>query len=217
MRRYADMVSSAGGKALRVTHPWVAWNYNESLHLKETWREIFELARGALPDVVELSKQSGIRFLLELHAGGLTASSLSAARLLEGVDPRHMGVIYDPANTVLEGNMRPRCEVETLGAHLAYVHAKNLIHVLSGKFHDQPVRRLQWEFKHVHLPCGLVDYLEVFFALKASGFNGWISSEEYFMEGNDQYEQLQDGIRFLKECERHAPERPQEPYTTFNE
>lgn len=216
MRRYADLLSPVGGKSLRVAHPWIAWDYRESLHVKENWHEIFKLARDAMPDVVELSKQSGIRFVLELHSGALTASALAAVRLFEGVDPRHVGVIYDPANTILEGNLRPRSEVEVLGRYLAYVHAKNLMLTFTGKFHEAPIRRARWEYRLAHLPYGLVDYLEVCFALKVGGFSGWISSEEYFMEGDDQFEQLRDGIAFLKECERHAPDRPAEPFLTFN-
>ncbi|MFA5865179.1 MAG: sugar phosphate isomerase/epimerase family protein [Phycisphaerae bacterium] len=216
MRRYADLLANMGGISLRVAHPWIAWDYSESLHLKESWQEIFKLARDAMPEVVELSKQSGIRFVVEMHSGALTASALAAVKLFEGVDPRHVGVIYDPANTILEGSMRPRSEVEVLGPYMAYVHAKNVMFNFTGKFHEQPVCRARWEFKVVNLPCGILDWLEVFFALKISGFRGWISSEEYFKDGNDQFEQLRDGIAFLKECEKHAPDRSVEPYLTLN-
>ncbi len=216
MTRWAEMIAAVGGKSLRVSHPWIAWNYKESLHIKESWHEIFKLAKDALPDVVELSRKTNVRFLLEMHSGALTASSLSAVKLLEDVDPRHVGVIYDPANTILEGNMRPRCDVEVLGKYLAYVHAKNLIFAFTGKFTEEPVRRAAWEYKLTHLPYGIVDYLEVFFALKTGGFNGYVSSEEYFQDGDNQYGQLLDGIKFLKDCDAYAPSRPEEPFLTFN-
>jgi hypothetical protein len=40
--------------------------------------------------------------------------------------------------------------------------------------------------------------------------------EEFFMHGDKQYEQLRDALLFLRECEKHAPLQPIEPYTTFN-
>jgi sugar phosphate isomerase/epimerase len=217
MRRWANVVSSVGGKSLRVAHPWIAWNFEESLHQKASYHDIFKLARDAMPAVVALSKASGVRFLVEMHSGALTASALAAANLFQGLDPRRVGVIYDPANTLLEGSMRPRSEVEVLGKYLAYVHAKNLIFLFDGKFKREPVPRASWSHKLTHLPYGMVDYVEIFFALHAAGFRGYISSEEYFQDGDDQFEQLRDGIAFLKECAARAPARPEPPYTTFND
>ena len=216
MRRWAEAVAKAGGKSLRVAPPWIAWDYRESLHLKETWHDLFNLARDAMPEVEALARQTGIRFVVELHSGALTASALATVKLFEGVDPKCVGAIYDPANTFLEGNMRPRFEVEVLGPYLAYVHAKNLAYIFSGRFHEEPVRRARWDFRTTHLPYGMVDYLEVFYALKAAGYQGWISSEEYFMEGDDQLVQLRDGLAFLKDCEKNAPGKPEAPYLDLN-
>lgn len=90
------------------------------------------------------------------------------------------------------------------------------VRMSAGKFNEEPVRRAVWEHKLTHLPYGIVDYLELFFALKTGEFTGDVSSEEYFQDGGNQYEQLRDGIKFLKECYKHAPSRPEEPFLTLN-
>jgi len=217
MRRWAEIVGAVGGGNLRVAHPWVAWNYEESLHQERSYPEIFARARDSLPFLVELGKTHNVRFLLELHTGAATASALAAARLLDGFDPQRVGVIYDPANTVVEGNLRPRSEVELLGAHLGYVHAKNVACVFSGVFHEHPVRRAAWEYKTCPPAYGIVDYLEVMFALKLVAYAGWISLEEFFRAAPRPSACLAASLAFLRECERAAPERPQAPYTSFND
>lgn len=217
MKCWAEVVAAVGGKSLRVAHPWIAWDYQESLHQRSSYQEIFKLAHDAMPDVVKLSQQTGVRFLLELHAGALTASALAAANLLGGSDPKCVGVIYDPANTVIEGNLRPRNEVEILGPYLGYVHAKNVMYSVEGRLLETPVPRAKWSHKLTHLHCGMLDWVEVMFALKAGGFNGYVSSEEYFQEGDDQEVQLKQGIAFLKACEQAAPAKPEPPFTTFND
>jgi sugar phosphate isomerase/epimerase len=216
IQRWAEVVASVGGKSLRVAHPWIAWAYNESLHQGKSWHEIFRLAKDSLPALMEIAKQHGIRFVLETHSGALTASALSALRLMEGCDPRYIGVIYDPANTVVEGSMRPRSEVEVLGPYLAYVHVKNLTCPYTGEFYERPVRRAKWEYKMCPPPYGIVDYLEVCFALKLGKFDGWISFEE-FWKPEEAVTVLKDALAFMKECERNAPSAPMPPFTTFND
>ncbi len=217
LKRWVEIVASVDGPSLRVAHPWVAFSYEESLHQRVSFNDIFKMARDAMPAVVELSKTSGVRLLLEMHSGSLVASPLAAVMLFDGVDPKYVGAIYDPANTVIEGNLRPRSEVEVLGDYMGYVHAKNIAFALDGRFKEEPVTRANWKYMKTHLPYGMVDWVEIFFALKVGGFKGWISSEEYFADGTDQYEQLKNGIAFLKECAKVAPARPRKPYTKFND
>ncbi|MBN1673121.1 MAG: sugar phosphate isomerase/epimerase [Kiritimatiellae bacterium] len=215
MQRWTDIVSSVGGQSLRVSHPWISCNYDEALHQRHSFGDIFKLARDGIPGLVELSKARGIRFVLEMHGGALTSSSMAAVRLFEGVDPKHIGVIYDPANGALEGGLRPRSDVEILGKYLAYVHAKNVMWAWTDEIDYAPVRRLIPKRLITMPQAGIVDYMEVFFALKMHRFSGYISSEEYFNAHTE--ERLRDGIAYLKECACLAPDKPQEPHTTFND
>jgi sugar phosphate isomerase/epimerase len=216
IRQWAELVGAVGGGSLRVAHPWIAWDYNEAIHQPRSFHELFAMVKDSLPHLMELGKAHGIRFVLELHSGALTASPLAASRLMQGSDPRYIGAIYDPANTIIEGNLRPRSEVEVLGPYLAYVHAKNVACVFNGEFHERPVRRAKWEYKTCPPAYGIVDYLEVMFALKLASYHGWISFEEFF-RGDDRADRLKDSLAFLKECEQKAPSESQQPFTSFND
>ncbi len=215
MRKWADILVSVSGKSLRIAHPWVAYNFDESLHQKDSWWEIFKLARDSLPFLETLSNETGIRFVFETHGGALTASSLSAIKLLEGFSAENFGIIYDPTNNIIEGNMRPRSDVEVLGDYLAYVHAKNCIPYFEKEIVDYGVKRMCWRYRVTSPSVGMLDWLEVFFALKLAGYDGWISSEEYFT--SEPIEILKQEIGFLKHCEQHAPNTIEEPFTAFNE
>jgi sugar phosphate isomerase/epimerase len=217
MVRWSEIVASVGGRSLRVAHPWVAFNFEESLHQGQSYRELFAKCRDALPGLVELGRQYGIRYVLEMHAGSLTASAWAAARLFDGLDPRHVGVIYDPANSVIEGGLRPRSDVEILGPYLAYVHAKNVQWCRRANDLESPVRRAAWAWKGALPAEGQTDWVEIFYALKVNGWSGWVSSEEYFQLGPDAAPLIAEGVAFLKACAAAAPAAPQPPFLSFND
>ncbi len=215
MKRWTDILASVDAKFARVEHPWVAYSFDESLHQKDSWWDIFKLAREALPFLAKLSEESGVRFVFETHGGALTASTLAAIKLLEGFSPKNFGIIYDPTNNIIEGNMRPRSDVEVLGDYLAYVHAKNCVPYFDRELIDYNVKRSYWRYKVCSPSVGMLDWVEVFFALKLAGYDGWISSEEYFPLAPTEI--LKQEIAFLKRCEEYAPKETEEPFTNFNE
>ena len=215
LKNRANLVAAAGGKSMRVDHPWIAYNFEESLHQEKSFNEIFKLAKDSMALLAELSKETGIRFLFETHGGALLASPLAAKLLFEGTSPEYVGVIYDPANTLVEGGLRPRSEVEVMGKYIAYVHAKNVAFFFDGNISENPVRRTIWARKTVPPAAGALDWIEVFFALKNGGFDGFVSVEEFF---NPQSLHLVgEALTFLKECESLSPSKPVAPFTKFND
>ena len=217
METWSEAVAAAGGGMLRVSPPWYAWNLDESLRQRDSFRDLMRRTRDGLIMLTEMSPAYGIRYVVELHAGGVVASPAVACMLMEGLDPKAVGVIYDAANTFLEGFLRPRQAVELLGDHLAYLHVKNVALRPSGWMMEGGVARAAWEHASADLPMGAVDWYEVLFALKLHGFSGWLSLEEFFCDRPDETDAIRRGIAFLKECAQAAPERLQEPYTTFND
>lgn len=215
MRRWSEAVAAAGGKSLRVSPFWVAWDFNESLHQRESFADMFRKNREGLERLIPMGKEFGIRYVIELHMGYLAPGADLARRLLEGLDPAVVGAIYDPANGLGEGHLRPRNAVEILGPYLAYVHAKNLMWVQDGHVEDGRPRRAKWQLKTCRLDEGILDWVEVFFALNIGRVSGWIALEEFFRPAPA--EEVVRGIEFLKQCAAIAPENVQEPFTTFND
>lgn len=214
MRQWSEALADCPGTTLRVTPPWFAWNYSESLHQKNGYLDLFKGTKAAMPMLESLSREYNIKYVLELHAGSVAASPWALRNLLEGIDPDCVGVIYDPANTLLEGFIRPRGACELLGKHLAYVHAKNLMFVPAPSLpQPQEPSRVQWQMHRTFLDQGMVDFMEVYFALKCVGYRGWVSLEEFVTE--EPVQELTKSIQYLKQCAESAPAAPCEPFSSF--
>ena len=215
MKRYSELVSKAGGKSLRVMPPWLSFSYEETIRQKLSCMEYRKLCREGVEKLVPLSKEFGIKYVLEMHMGNVCPSADSAVKILDGIDPNCVGIIYDPANGAEEGFTRPVYALEVLGRYHAYTHAKNLLKLYSGHKVNNGVQRAVWEFKFCSLEDGIVDYMEVIYALKRIGYHGWISFEEFF--GAAPEIEISRALAFLKHCEQAVPDVPQEPYLTFND
>lgn len=214
VRRYSEAIASAGGKMLRVAHPWVAWNYDESLHQPDSFMDLFKQAREGLENLQPISYEYGVRYVVELHAGSLCASPTAVRHLLDGLNPACVGAIYDPANTLVEGYIRPRNAVESLGPYLAYLHVKNIVINYHGQFLSGPFPRPAFAYHLCDLDAGALDYLEVLFALNLTKFDGWLSFEEFFADNTET--KLSKAMTYIQQCARIAPDQIQLPYTNFN-
>jgi sugar phosphate isomerase/epimerase len=153
--------------------------------------------------------------MLETHSGSVAADPWAVRYLMNNINPDCVGAIYDLANTVIEGFVRPRGACELMGRHIAYVHAKNIVFVPKATFTEaRHPQRMRWKMSPVLLDQGMVDYVELFFALKCVNFSGWISMEDFATQ--EYLKEISEGIAFLKQCAEVAPERPCEPFTQFN-
>ncbi len=214
IRLWSEAIASCGGKMLRVAHPWYAWDYEESLHQPETFDSLMKKSREGLERLIDVGREFDVRYVLETHSGSCAASPIAAKYLMEGLDPNHVGIIYDPANTYLEGFIRPRGAVEVMGSYLAYVHAKNITWEAAEPTDE---KHQVWTYKKCGLETGLVDYKEIMFALKIANYDGWFSFEELY-SGKDNFEkEICDGIAHLQKCFVAAPDMPQPPFMTIND
>ncbi|MBR7138436.1 MAG: sugar phosphate isomerase/epimerase [Lentisphaeria bacterium] len=175
IRRWSDAVLAGGGRILRVAHPWFAWDYNESVHQPDDFMTLVEKSKEGMAKLMELGKEYNIRYVLETHKGSCFASPLMVPLALKDFDPRYCGVIYDPANAVLEGFVLPRIAVEVMKEYIAYIHTKNLMF----KEGRTPEGRTKLDFERRTVDNGAVDYVELMFALKLHNWDGWFSFEEF--------------------------------------
>ena len=215
MRQWSEAVAGRGGATLRVAHPWFGYNFDETLHQPDTYMQLVGKARGGLEMLVGLSKEYGIKYVLEMHGGSVAASPWAINVLMKDLDPNGVGAIYDAANTTLEGFVRPRGACELIGDHMAYVHAKNLKYEMNTVFPEiaEP-KRVQWKYLKTFIDQGLVDWVEVFFALKCINWTGWISMEEFVT--TEYVREIKEEIAFLRACAEAAPSEACAPFTAFN-
>ncbi len=213
IRRWSDAVLTGGGRILRVAHPWFAWDYNESVHQPDDFMTLVEKSKEGMAKLMELGKEYNIRYVLETHKGSCFASPLMVPLALKDFDPRYCGVIYDPANAVLEGFVLPRIAVEVMKEYIAYIHTKNLMF----KEGRTPEGRTKLDFERRTVDNGAVDYVELMFALKLHNWDGWFSFEEFVSKDPALVaDEVKKGIEHLKWCRKEAKNSLEAPFLHFN-
>jgi sugar phosphate isomerase/epimerase len=144
--------------------------------------------------------------LVELHHGTITPSASAARRLVEGLDPAHIGVIHDLGNLVIEGQEDAVSAFQLLGEYLAHVHVKNASWRPTGEV--GPDGDVGWAHGWDTLRGGQASLGRYFAALAEVGYDGWVTLED-FSTLLPLAERLADGLALLRAArERAAADGP---------
>lgn len=114
--------------------------------------------------------------LIETHHNTIAASASAALRLLEGLDAKYVGVLYDPGNMVHEGYENHLLGMQMLGDYLAHIHMKNAIWVNDAETEAGDVK---WRVEWAPVEKGIVDWQQVILDLKSVGYDGYIGIEDF--------------------------------------
>lgn len=112
--------------------------------------------------------------------------------------PVGWGVIYDPANQVIEGYEPYRMGLGLLGPYLAHVHLKNTAWRIVGVREDGST---SWEPVFVPLNKGILNIKALFENLVAVGYDGWVSLEDFSTEEPTR-KRLQNAMAYIKQIMR---------------
>jgi sugar phosphate isomerase/epimerase len=156
------------------------------------YTQLFGEAVAGFKKVEELAKKHGIKADFEMHHGTITASASSARRLASFFDPQYIGVIYDTGNIVYEGYEEYQLALEVLGPYLDLVHIKNAKWVRK-EVDGKEVFRPDW----APFTDGHADFERVFKALKAVGYDGYVTFEDFSSEETSD-EKLKTNINFIR-------------------
>jgi sugar phosphate isomerase/epimerase len=163
-----------GAHQVRVTMP----QYRaERQRTGETYPEIFDRTRADLEWIVDRATSLGVKALVELHHMTITPSASAALRLVDGLDPAHVGVIHDLGNLVIEGQEDHLAAFELLGSYLAHAHVKNARWVPSTD--ERPDGSTIWHHEWATLRDGQASVAEYFEALRMCGYDGWVTIEDF--------------------------------------
>ncbi|HTT38781.1 MAG TPA: sugar phosphate isomerase/epimerase family protein [Burkholderiales bacterium] len=135
------------------------------------YRDLYQETVEALGRTVEALAGTGIKPVIETHFSTIAPSASLAYRLVEHFDPAAIGVNYDPANLIIEGREAWQMGLELLGPYLDFVHAKNIAWVREQD---------RWRWVFASMAEGQVAWGEIIAALRAVGYDGYISFENFF-------------------------------------
>lgn len=175
-----------GAPSVRIGVP----SYNGAIHYSDCLKE----ARQYLHAVQELSQQYKIIGAIETHHGNIACSASAATSLVQGFDPDCIGIIYDPGNMVHEGYECYQMGLEIMGPYLKHVHVKNAGYKpLAKENASDPGWKVEW----AAIDQGAVHWKSVLQALKAIGYDGWLSFED-FSNTQPTEQLLEHNITYIK-------------------
>ena len=146
----------------------------------------------------------------------LISSPSAAYRALEGFDPAHIGLIFDPGNMVNEGFEDYQKSFELLGDYIAHIHIKNGIRIEASTvklplFHpalietssrtapdgEDELGACKWKRVWTPLKKGMADLKKLFAVARKAGYDGTFSIEDF---SNDEAtpDKLRENIAYLK-------------------
>lgn len=141
------------------------------------YRELFAETRADLEWVEGRARKFGVRALVELHHRTITSSASAAIRLVDGLDPAHVGVIHDLGNLVIEGHEDFLAAFQMLGPYLAHVHVKNVLWAPTEEAGND--NAVLWKEHWATLRGGQADVEQYFTALADHGYDGWVTVEDF--------------------------------------
>lgn len=150
-------------------------------------------ARELYARVAELARKNGVRAVIETHMGLVTPDTYTARYVLEGLDPKDVGIMYDPANEVFEGGQTYPIAISAAGEYLAEVHAKNIRYIKGDVVKGQQM----WTTETCPLHEGIVNWPALIVELKKARYDGWIMGED-FSTAVPIDQRLKGNIAFLK-------------------
>jgi sugar phosphate isomerase/epimerase len=168
--RMLAATAALGARQVRVTMPRTD---------SGEYRELFAAARRDVARAAARAGELGVKALIELHHETITPSASAAFRLVDGLDPEHVGVIHDLGNLVIEGQESHLAAFQLLGPYLAHVHVKNVRWVPGEPEADGTVR---WHSEWAPMRTGQADVDAYFTALHEFGYDGWVTSEDFSTE-----------------------------------
>ncbi|MFC6020747.1 sugar phosphate isomerase/epimerase family protein [Plantactinospora solaniradicis] len=195
VERMLAATAALGAGRVRVTMPAIS---------DGNYRELFEATRRDLEWVAGRAARHGVTALVELHHRTIVASASAAIRLVDGLDPVHVGVIHDLGNLVIEGQEDHLAGFQILGPYLAHVHVKNAAWRPSGYAADGSTT---WAEEWATLRDGQADVEAYLRALHRHGYDGWVTVED-FSTVLPLEDRLRDNLAYLRAIQRRICDVP---------
>lgn len=161
---------------------------------------LFERMREDLKKIDALAAETGVKAVLEIHMDTMISSPSAAYRALEGFDPDHIGLIFDPGNMVNEGFEDYQKSFELLGRYIAHIHVKNGILVEDG---EDELGAKKWKRVWTPLNKGMADLKRLFVVAHKMGYDGTFSVEDFSNDFTTD-EKLANNIEYLHKLEKYA-------------
>ena len=134
----------------------------------ELTAEIEDRIAEGMADSVRFAEDNGIELVLENEHACYLGTGCEAARFLDRMNSPALGAVWDPGNAFFAGEKPFPNGYEAIRSHVRHVHVKDAVALASG------------DKKFVVVGDGEIDYAGQLAALKADGYEGWLSLETHY-------------------------------------
>ena len=141
------------------------------------YREVLDEAIRAMEPALAITRDLGVKMILEIHRGTVACSASQAYLVVKHFDPADLGVIFDIANMSLGEGYEPwGMGLDLLGPYVAHVHAAG------GKAVEKERREdghAGWAWDCCDLADSLYDVPLFVAQLKERDYQGFLSLEDF--------------------------------------
>jgi sugar phosphate isomerase/epimerase len=139
----------------------------------KNYNDLFKRAKNSLGKLEEIASGYDVELNFEIHMDTIIPSASSAMRLLEGRNPRLLGVVYDCGNMVHEGYEQYKMGLELLGDFVHHIHIKDAAWTIDHT--REKVFMPKWS----PIGEGSVDFAALASAIHSVGYDRYVSFEDF--------------------------------------
>jgi sugar phosphate isomerase/epimerase len=158
---------------------------------------------AALAKIVECFKElvvdaekAGVVITVENH-GGFPATSDEVIACIEEIGSPWFASLLDIGN-FLGANEDPVEAAAKLAKHVKHVHVKDMMKFPAGSGQGHPAARANYNIAACTIGKGQIPLREVFEALRAGGYSGYLSMEAEGPETDDEGERVLSGLAHIR-------------------
>jgi sugar phosphate isomerase/epimerase len=148
-----------------------------------------------------LAEKNDVVLTVENH-GGYPATADEVIAVIQGVGSPYFASLLDTGN-FLGASEDPLAAAKKLAPYVRHVHVKDMLKFPAGSGKGHKCARADYEIQSCTIGTGIVQNKEIFAALKAAGYDGYLSIEAEGPETEDEAERVLTGLanirRWLKE------------------
>lgn len=134
----------------------------------------------SMRELGDAAAENGVTLVIENHFNTMAVSAKESAALIKEIDHPAVRILYDQANLTFTENEGYEEAVPLQQQYVAYMHVKDLVFKEGVAFSSSHVARPDESERNVYTRIvgeGVIPWPEILRAVKARGYDGWLSLE----------------------------------------
>ncbi len=165
----------------------------------EGWTQDEALAQmiASFKKLTPAAEKAGVCLTIENH-GGYPATADEVIAVIEGVNSPCFASLLDTGNFLTVKGEDPLAAAKKLAPYVRHVHVKDMLRLPAGFGKGHKPARADYEIQPCLIGKGAVPNKDIFAALKAAGYDGYLSIEAEGPDTDDEIERVMFGLANIR-------------------